>query len=176
MGLFRNHFQLNSARSPVRSRLRSFSSTRSTHPSTVLIGRSPWKPIIARDAGGRWSVAGLTSAWRFRVKRFGGPVMRPSPTSHATAFLQSVLGESESIHSRTLGLWRMCSLVLPGVRLVVGVRRVGGGDPLSSEYQPSGLAIAMVETLQRVVGRGGGLGAAANVASSMVPNDRVGSN
>ena len=38
----------------------------------------------------------------------GGPVIRPSPTSHATAFLQSVLVESESIHSRTLGLWRMC--------------------------------------------------------------------
>src|SRR6478672_3450789 len=93
-----------------------------------------------------------------RVKRFGGPVMRPSPTSQATAFLQSVLGESESIHSRTLGLWRMCSLVLPGVRLVVRVRRVGGGDPLSSEYQPSGLAIAMVETLRHEVGRGGGRG------------------
>ena len=38
----------------------------------------------------------------------GGPVIRPSPTSHATPFLQSVLVESESIHSRTLGLWRMC--------------------------------------------------------------------
>ena len=49
-------------------------------------------------------------------------------------------------------------LVLPGVRLVVGVRRVGGGDPLSSEYQPSGLAIAMVETLRHEVGRGGGRG------------------
>ena len=38
----------------------------------------------------------------------GAPVIRPSPTSHATAFLQSVLVESESIHSPTLGLWRMC--------------------------------------------------------------------
>ena len=35
-----------------------------------MIGRSPWKPIIARDAGGRWSVAGLTSAWRCPCQAF----------------------------------------------------------------------------------------------------------
>ena len=58
MGLSRNHFQLNSGRSPVRSQLRPFSSRGgSTHPSRILIGRSPWRPTIARDAGGRWSVA-----------------------------------------------------------------------------------------------------------------------
>ena len=71
MGLFRNHFQLNSARSPVRSRLRPFSSTRSTHPSTILIGRSPWRPTIARDAGGRWSVAASPRPADVRVKPSG---------------------------------------------------------------------------------------------------------
>jgi hypothetical protein len=39
----------------------------------------------------------------------GAPVIGPSPTWHATAFLQSVPGESESIHSRTLGWWRIGS-------------------------------------------------------------------
>jgi hypothetical protein len=42
-----------------------------------------------------------------------GPVIRPSPASHATPFPQSLPAESESIHSRTLGLWRMAQLV-PG--------------------------------------------------------------
>src|SRR6478672_8516462 len=176
MGLFRNHFQLNSARSPVRSRLRPFSSTRSTHPSTILIGRSPWKPIIARDACGRWSVAGLTSAWRCPCQAFWWSGHAPV-TNVAGNCVPSVRTGRVGIHPQSnAGLVENVQLVLPGVRLVVGVRRVGGGDPMSSEYQPSGLAIAMVETLQRVVGRGGGLGAAANVASSMVPNDRVGSN
>ena len=59
----------------------------------------------------------------------GGPVIRPSPPSQATPFLQSVLGESESIHSRTLGLVENVHLVLPGVELLVRVRCVGGGDP-----------------------------------------------
>ena len=49
-------------------------------------------------------------------------------------------------------------MVLPAVELVVRVRRVGGGDPPWSEYQPSGLAIARVETLRHEVGRGGGRG------------------
>jgi hypothetical protein len=43
-------------------------------------------------------------------------------------------------------------VVLPAVELVVRVRRVGGGDPPWSEYQPSGLAIARVETLRHQVG------------------------
>ena len=49
------------------------------------------------------------------------------------------------------GVVEKVQLVLPGVRLVVRVRSVGGGDPPSSEYQPSGLAIAKGGTLRHQV-------------------------
>ena len=158
MGLSRNHFQLNNGRSPVRSRLRSFSSRRSTHPSTILIDQSPWRPTIARDAGGRWSVPASPRPGNGHVKPSGGPVIRPSPTSHATP-VPSVRTGGVGIHPQSnAGLWRIVHLVLPGVKLLVRVRRVGGGDPQLSgyqpsglaipEHQPSGLAIAMVETLR----------------------------
>jgi hypothetical protein len=121
MGLFRNHFQLNSARSPVRSRLRPFSSTRSTHPSTILIGRSPWKPIIARDACGRWSVAGLTSAWRCPCQAFWWSGHAPV-TNVAGNCVPSVRTGRVGIHPQSnAGVVENVQLVLPGVRLVVRV-------------------------------------------------------
>ena len=170
MGLFRNHFQLNSARSPVRSRLRPFSSTRSTHPSRILIGRSPWRPSIARDAGGRWSVAASPRPGNVRVKRFGGPVMRPSPTSHATAFLQSVQGESESIHSRTLGLWRMCSWCCRVCSFWFGFDVSVAAIRCRPNTSLPGWPSRWSKRCDTRSAEAAGGASAANVASSMVPN------
>src|SRR6185503_3834086 len=82
----------------------------------------------------------------------GAPVIRPSPPSHATAFLPVRAG-GVGIHPQShAGVVENRQVVLPAVELVVRVRRVGGGDPPWSEYQPSGLAIARVETLRHQVG------------------------
>ena len=79
MGLSRNHFQLNSGRSPVRSRLRSFSSRRFNPPFCDL----DWPVPVATD--NRWRCGrslvrcGLTRPGDVGVKPSGGPVIRPPP-------------------------------------------------------------------------------------------------
>jgi hypothetical protein len=83
-------------------------SMRSTHPFVILIGRSPWRPTIARDAGGRWSVPASPRPGNGHVKPSGGPVIRPPPTSHATP-VPSVRTGGVGIHPQSnAGLWRVC--------------------------------------------------------------------
>lgn len=72
---------------------------------------SDWPVPVAtvnRSRCGRSLVrCGLTSAWKCPCQAFW--VLRSSARHHRRTQLrsyQSVLGESESIHSRTLGLWR----------------------------------------------------------------------
>jgi len=165
-------------------------STRSTHPSRILIGRSPWRPSIARDAGGRWSVAASPRPGNVRVKPSGCSGHPPVTTVARNCVPTSPCWGSRN--PSTVARWGCGDrqVVLPAVELVVRVRRVGGGDPPWSEYQPSGLAIARVETLRHQVGtasqaserrttssaEAAGAASAANVASSRVPNDRAGSN
>ena len=118
---------------------------------TILIGRSPWRPTIARDAGGRWSVAASPRPADVRVKPSGCPG-HPPVTNVACNCVPSVRTGGVGIHPQSnAGVVENVQLVLPGVRLVVRVRCVGGGDPPSSEYQPSGLAIAKGGTLRHQV-------------------------
>ena len=142
-----------SGRSPVRSQLRPFSSTRSTHPSAILIGRSPLRPTIARDAGGRWSVPASPRPGDVHVKPFGWSG-HPPVTNVARNCVPSVRTGGVGIHPQSnagacgesafgaagcgaLGSGSMCRW------------RRSAGSPNTSL---PGLAIAMVGTLRHEVG------------------------
>ena len=156
--MFRNHFQLNSGTSPVRSRLRSFSSRRVNSPVYDLDWPAPVETENRSRCGRSLVRCGAHLGLGCPCQAFWWSGHAPV-TNVACNCVPSVRTGRVGIHPQpNAGLVENVQLVLPGVRLVVGVRRVGGGDPLSSEYQPSGLAIAMVETLRHEVGRGGGRG------------------
>lgn len=70
MGLSRNHFQLNSGRSPVRSRLRSFSSRRFNSPVYDLDWPVPVETDNRSRCGRSLVRCGLTSAWRCPCQAF----------------------------------------------------------------------------------------------------------
>jgi hypothetical protein len=70
MGLSRNHFQLNSGRSPVRSRRRPFSSRRFNSPVCDLDWPVPVETVNRLRCGRSLVRCGLTSAWRCRCQAF----------------------------------------------------------------------------------------------------------
>ena len=103
----------------------------------------------------------------FRSTLSVGPVIRPSPASHATPFPRSLPVESESIHSRTLGLWRMAQLIPDGsfwfgfdvsVAAIRSIRTpaFGAGDRPGSCVTRSYAARTAAPPAQLVFGRGGG--------------------
>jgi Periplasmic binding protein-like domain len=63
----------------------------------------------------------------FRSSLLWGPVIRPSPTSHAISFLQSPTGEV-GIHPQSNAGLVENVVVGTGWKLLARVRRVGGGD------------------------------------------------
>ena len=191
MGLSRNHFQLNSGRSPVRSRLRPFSSRRVNSPVYDL----DWPVPVETDNRSRCVRSLVRCGAHLGLEMsvsslLGGPVIRPSPTSHATAFLQSVLVESESIHSRTLGLWRMCSwccrvcsfwfgfdVSVAAIRRSANTSLPGWRSRWSERCDTrSERHSQRSERRNASSAEAAGEASAANVASSMVPNYRGGSN
>jgi hypothetical protein len=70
MGLSRNHFQLNSGRSPVRSQLRPFSSRRFNSPVYDLDWPVPVDTDNRSRCGRSLVRCGLTSAWRCPCQAF----------------------------------------------------------------------------------------------------------
>jgi hypothetical protein len=70
MGLSRNHFQLNSGRSPVRSQLRPFSSRRFNSPVYYLDWPVPVATVNRLRCGRSLVRCGLTSAWRCPCQAF----------------------------------------------------------------------------------------------------------
>ena len=70
MGLSRNHFQLNSGRSPVRSQLRPFSSRRFNSPVYDLDWPVPVETDNRSRCGRSLVRCGLTSAWRCPCQAF----------------------------------------------------------------------------------------------------------
>ena len=172
----------------MRSQLRSFSSTLSTHPSAILIGRS--HETDNRSRCGRSLVrCGLTSARTCPCQALW--VVRSSARHQRRMqlpFLQSVLGESESIHSRTLGLWRIgrwcCRLWSSWFGFDVSVAAIRRSPNTSLPGWRSRWSKRCDTRSQRHSQRSArrnassaeaaGGGSAANVASSMVPNYRAG--
>ena len=120
----------------------------------------------------------------------GAPVIRPSPTSHATAFRQSALVESESIHSPTLGLWRMCiwccrvcsfwfgfDVSVAAIRRSPNTSLPGWRSRWSKRCDTrSERHSQRSERRNASSAEAAGGASAANVASSMVPNYKGGSN
>ena len=118
----------------------------------------------------------------------GAPVIGPSPTSQATAFLQSVLGQSQSIHSRTLGLWRIgswcCRVCSLWFGFDVSVAAIGRSPNTSLPGWRSRWSKRCDTRSERHSQRSerrtassaeaAGGASATNVASSMVPNYRGG--
>jgi hypothetical protein len=191
MGLSRNHFQLNSGRSPVRSQLRSFSSRRFNSPVYDLDWPVPVETDNRSRCGRSLVRCGLTSAWKCPCQAFW--VLRSSARHRRRTQLrsyQSVLGESESIHSRTLGLWRIgrwcCRLWSSWFGFDVSVAAIRRGpntslpgwrsrgskrcDTRSERHSQAS------ERRTTSSAEAAGAASAANVASSRVPNDRAGSN
>jgi hypothetical protein len=191
MGLSRNHFQLNSGRSPVRSQLRPFSSRRFNSPVYDLDWPVPVETDNRSRCGRSLVRCGLTSAWRCPCQAFW--VVRSSARHQRRTqlpFLQSVLGESESIHSRTLGLWRMCiwccrvcsfwfgfDVSVAAIRRSPNTSLPGWRSRWSERCDTrSERHSQRSERRNASSAEAAGGASAANVASSMVPNYRGGSN
>ena len=141
----------------------------------------PRRDVTFRSRCGRSPVRSrLTSAWKLSGQPLSvGPVIRPSPVARNS--VPSVLPvESESIHSRTLGLWRMTQLVpggsfwfgfdvsLAAIRSSPNTSLRGGRSPGSCVTR-SYAARTAAPPSQQVFGRGGGA-STGKLDTSMVPN------
>jgi hypothetical protein len=120
----------------------------------------------------------------------GAPVIRRSPTSHATAFLQSVLG-GVGIHPQSnAGLWRICSwccrvgsfwfgfdVSVAAIRRSPNTSLPGWRSRWSKRCDTrSERHSQRSERRNASSAEAAGAASAANVASSMVPNYSGGSN
>jgi hypothetical protein len=139
MGLSRNHFQLKSGTSPVRSR-----------PATHQCGQRTlcdldWPVPMETDNRSRCGRSlvrsGLTSARKWPCQAFWWSGHPPATNVARNSRSFSPYWGSRNPSTVERRLVESVHLVLPGVKLLVRVRRVGGGDPQLSGYQPSGLAI-----------------------------------
>lgn len=128
MGLSRNHFQLNSGSSPVRSQLRPFPSRRVNSPFYDLDWPVPMRPTIARDAGGRWSVPASPRPGNVNVKPSGWSG-HPPVTNVACNCIPSVRTSGVGIHPQShAGLVENLHLVRRSAVVRIPAFRAGDRD------------------------------------------------
>jgi hypothetical protein len=156
-----------------------------------LIGRSPWRPTIARDAGGRWSVAASPRPGDVDVKPSGCsghppvtnvacncvPAVRTGGSRNPSTVERWGCGERAvgaagcvAFGSGSMCRWRRSAVVripaFPGWRSRWSKRCDTRSERHSQRSERRNASSA----------EAAGAASAANVASSMVPNDSGGSN
>ena len=191
MGLSRNHFQLNSGRSPVRSQLRPFSSRRFNSPVYDLDWPVPVETDNRSRCGRSLVRCGLTSAWRCPCQAFW--VVRSSARHQRRTQLRSFSPYWWSRNPSTVERWACgeCAFGAAGCGSfwfgfdvsVAAIRRSPNTslpgwrsrwskrcDTRSERHSQRS------ERRNASSAEAAGGASAANVASSMVPNYRGGSN
>ena len=191
MGLSRNHFQLNSGRSPVRSQLRPFSSRRFNSPVYDLDWPVPVDTDNRSRCGRSLVHCGLTSAWRCPCQAFW--VVRSSARHQRRTQLRSFSPYWWSRNPSTVERWACgeCAFGAAGCvafgsgsmcrwrrSAVVRIPAFRAGDRDRSERcdTRSERHSQRSERRNASSAEAAGGASAANVASSMVPNYRAGSN
>ena len=191
MGLSRNHFQLNSGRSPVRSQLRPFSSRRVNSPVYDLDWPVPVQTDNRSRCGRSLVRCGLTSAWRCPCQAFW--VVRSSARHQRRTQLRSFSpywGSRNPSTVATLGLWRICiwccrvcsfwfgfDVSVAAIRRSPNTSLPGWRSRWSKRCDTrSERHSQRSERRNASSAEAAGGASAANVASSMVPNYRGGSN